>query len=723
MPFQSAGFDVRKWINKELTGVDKRNLSSTIDDLGLKLQVMGTKMNASFEDQAIKSLARLPSISLELERTSREVSQLSQALRGLLTPDIIQHQQAAEEATKSIAKIHSIKTKLDECETTLSKTVYLRQNVQLMEQAFERGDCESIATEIFQMQQALMAIKGLGDEHNKFATTVEGYEAKLQDMVEAECVTALISRDKQKAQQHLATLKKIGRLSDILIQYTKQAVEPIVKIWKDYCTQHPVGSKDWEAELLNFLPGFNGKIETELVLSKKHNADLFEDDTVAVLVQLFVMLQRSIAVSLDNYLKNMTLEGVVLAYKHTTVLIQSLKEAHLECANSDQLEMVSQSGTGLYNKIQVEHPALETKRLLQLLESFSFVKSTNMQIVTLSPQLVTDISDSTSELLHEAQKGFERNTLLNEGSPQLSTTTIQLVKQLNTVLKAFGEKVLLVVSKLRSGLIKEPKGDQPTPPPQGQPENHGVKLSLHLYHTIALVSSKIDMFELWLIDTLKEINVEYNIPEGQRVLGEALDFFDEISKKINSIVFELLFEPVKNRLSTIPTLSVWGEDVPISQLAMYGTPMEYQREIGAYLISLNELQASSLSLVSGTGEEQADDQSHRAAAIVSMTAEHYIQQLGSIPKLSESGLKQLNSDTDFLVNVIEAFGIDVPALQAFVLLTSTDTPSLDQSIISEAVAMYKGAEKLLQLIKEKRAAMTQPSLPAESTNMPTAKTM
>eukprot|EP01061_Rhynchopus_euleeides_P005797 TRINITY_DN14959_c0_g2_i2.p1 TRINITY_DN14959_c0_g2~~TRINITY_DN14959_c0_g2_i2.p1 ORF type:complete len:720 (+),score=277.62 TRINITY_DN14959_c0_g2_i2:202-2361(+) len=675
---------------------------------------------------------------VDLDRMGREVTQLSNALSNMLTEDVIQQQREAEEATRSISKLHQKKHKLDSCQDTLSKTVYLRENVHSLDKAFAEGNTSNIASEINKMQQALEAVRGFG-QFDKLAGSIAEYEEKLQEMVEAECVDALLNRDKDRAKEHLATLKKIGRLGEILVQYTKRAVQGVANEWRDFEAAHPTDSdattQAWDSELAAFLAGFNQRLENTLASSKRYYVEVFGSDAAQVTLEYFTAVQRDTAHRQARFLKKASLPVLVDCYQNSMRLLHTIIEAHFpqptaataeaQDMRASQLEMLRQAASGPYRHLQSIYPEMEEAHLRGIIHGLRFVKdlANTQRNIRINPTMVMDMTEGTSTLLHECQLAVERCILFTSGDLPTQAKTLELFGTLNDVLVHFSQKILEVVTRLRVGLgLKAPagagegaeEGSRAAPPPPTDHDTVKLKLTLQLHHAAEGVAVKILLFDTWLHEhvaglkrdeattPLKKFVESADRSDEGGIFATAKQEAKRLGKTVESIVFDLLFSPVAARLTATADLPRYRETVSDSYTA-YSAPMEALPVIGDYLLSLPEALGQAL-----TGLEN-EDSSTWIVLILHRTSDLFLEQVMQIPQLTPQGVQQLSTDAGYVHDLMNAFNLTVPSLRALLLVLQA--PNDLPSIQTELLETYPKGRELFDLVQAKMQAALQSSSP------------
>ena len=643
------------------------------------------------------------------------------------------------------------------CQDTLTKTVYLHENMHSLDAAFAEGTTAHIASEIVcaprtlhshththtpqnKMQTALKAVKGFG-QYEQIASNIAQYEERLQDMVETECVDALVNRDREKAKLHLATLKKIGRLNEILVQYTKRAVEGTSQEWKDFEKANPPGEKggEWEAGLLQFLSGFNDRLEQSLASSRRYYQDVFGADAPQMALEYYTMVQRDSAHAQNRYFTRTSLVTVVACYQSSTRLRHSLLEAHFpsppaagggaeaEAArrlHESQVTMLQQAASGPYQHLQSLYPSLEEEGLLARINSFRFVKDLEQRErnIKINPTTVLEMNEGTSTLLHECQLAVERCAVFTLGEAGTQAKALELIERLNGVLIVLCGRVREVVGRLRSALGLATSDAAPAAAAAAADYDPvKLKLTLQLHHAATGVVAKVALFEQWLYEFVAGLKhtettaslkgfAENSAAAAQGgaapahttgLLAAAKTEARSLEEAVGDIVFDLLFTPVSARLRGVPAMPVYAveEGQEGASMGYHGTPMEYLPMVGDYLLGLPE------ALGQATGGMDNDESTTKEwiNLVLTRTAKLFMQMVLSLPQLSACGMRQLGTDVEYLENVMCAFDLDTPSLRAllFVLTSFSDDFA---AIKDDVLSLDPKGEEMYNSVKEKRKA-------------------
>eukprot|EP00755_Sulcionema_specki_P022234 Sspe_Gene.76031::Locus_47503_Transcript_1_1_Confidence_1.000_Length_2285::g.76031::m.76031/K20294/COG7; conserved oligomeric Golgi complex subunit 7 len=688
--FQEDGFDPKKWLNDTLRTVPRDELEGHVNQLQTKLQFFITEVNGSFEDHIMQSLARLTRCHMELDRMSREVSQLTQSMNSLLTPEVLAKQHEAEKSIGAIAALHETKTKLDKCMTTLSQTVYLRENMHRMDSAFSKGDTTAIAAEIAAMQQALQAIQGF-DHHHELAGNIERYEAKLQQMVERECVEALVEKDIAKAQRHLETLRKIDREHQVLEHYAQQAIAPLEEEWAKFeeaCTKAPAG--EVEEAFLHFLPSFNSTVQGWLTKNSRYFHEVFQERAKDIALQCFTMALQRVAHSQQKYLSGLSLQSLVAAYCHTTDLSHFATTEVFQNVPPEKVRLVEAACVGPYTSLQADYAALEKKHLIRLISRFGFVVSGQDAVLAISPSLVNGIGESSNELLMECQDAAERCYSFTHGIEYPA-----LIVTLNDAISEFSRKTMHVVKQLRSALSLGPGHEGRTEGPFAAEEPLKVKLSLQLHATATGLSERVELFQAWTKEKVlshkqeamkamdrggvarekrEALTTLFSELEGVGVplYAPAMKELSALAKAIESLVFDVLFDPIRARFVSISTLPAWNDEAApgMTHRMSTSTPLEYLRLVGDYILEIPDILLQAAPGDSSAVQEDVTD--FWLPTLLRRTVDLFINQVEKIPSLSEAGTEQLSTDTEYLDNILQAFSDEGAAvLKVVYLLVST----------------------------------------------------
>jgi len=160
---------------------------------------------------------------------------------------------------------------------------------------------------------------------------------------------------------------------------------------------------------------------------------------------------------------------------------------------------------------------------------------------------------------------------------------------------------------------------------------------------------------------------------GERVLvlpARKMKAFQEAAEKL---AYAMMFGKVDVELKRMTELPVWGEQ-PKAQgngivLPTFSvSPLAYISQVGEHLLTLPQhLEPFAVGYTAAvTGKSANSSEGEKGGdAFTAMwlsklargTADLYVSQILSIPRLGELGAKQLIADIEYLVNVLQALGV------------------------------------------------------------------
>ncbi|XP_043945756.1 conserved oligomeric Golgi complex subunit 7 isoform X1 [Protopterus annectens] len=206
---------------------------------------------------------------------------------------------------------------------------------------------------------------------------------------------------------------------------------------------------------------------------------------------------------------------------------------------------------------------------------------------------------------------------------------------------------------------------------------------------------------------------------NSNLLSKARSALLHLNQQTHQLAFDSVFVRIKQQLSVVPRMESWSlsgmdetltEELPAFSL----TPLEYITNIGQYIMSLplhlepfvtQEDAALELALHAGKlpfPPEQGDElpeldniADYWLGSIARATMQTYCEAVLQIPEISPHSTKQLATDIDYLVNVMDALGLQPSrTLQQIVTLIKTKpeeyrqaAKSLPQRLSSTIAAM------------------------------------
>ncbi|KAJ7982515.1 Conserved oligomeric Golgi complex subunit 7 [Quillaja saponaria] len=251
-PFSGEKFDPKKWINSACqTRHPQESLDNHLVDLEMKLQMVSEEIAASLEEQSTASLLRMPRASRDVIRFRDDAVSLRSAISGILQK-IEKAEGSSAECIAALAKVDSVKQRMEAAYETLQDAAGLTQLSSTVEDVFASGDLPRAAETLANMRHCLSAVGEVAEFAN-IRKQLEVLEDRLDAMVQPRLTDALSNRKVNVAQDLRGILIRIGRFKSLESHYTKVHLKPIKQLWEDFDSRQRVNKSAHEKSKMESL--------------------------------------------------------------------------------------------------------------------------------------------------------------------------------------------------------------------------------------------------------------------------------------------------------------------------------------------------------------------------------------------------------------------------------------------------------------------------------------
>ncbi|KAL6873771.1 hypothetical protein ACP4OV_013853 [Aristida adscensionis] len=231
--FGAEGFDPKSWINAAL---DARHPSDPLDrflaDAEERLRAAADDAAAALERDSADALRRVPLACRDALRLRDDALALRSHLASVLHSLSLAEGSSAESIT-ALARIDTVKQRMEAAYTTLQDAAGLAQLSQSVEDVFSSGNLPKAAETLATMRHCLSAVGEVAEFAN-VRKQLEVLEERLDEMVQPRLMDALSNRKVDAVQDLRGILIRIGRFKSLEVQYTKIHVKPLKKLWDDF---------------------------------------------------------------------------------------------------------------------------------------------------------------------------------------------------------------------------------------------------------------------------------------------------------------------------------------------------------------------------------------------------------------------------------------------------------------------------------------------------------
>ncbi|EER90199.1 hypothetical protein BDA96_10G288800 [Sorghum bicolor] len=231
--FGAEGFDPKRWINAAL---DARHPSEPLDrflaDAEERLRSAADDAAAALERDSGDALRRVPLACRDALRLRDDAVALRSHLASVLQSLSLAEGSSAE-SIAALARIDTVKQRMEAAYTTLQDAAGLAQLSQSVEDVFSSGNLPKAAETLATMRHCLSAVGEVAEFAN-VRKQLEVLEERLDEMVQPRLVDALSNRKVDAVQDLRGILIRIDRFKSLEAQYTKIHVKPLKKLWEDF---------------------------------------------------------------------------------------------------------------------------------------------------------------------------------------------------------------------------------------------------------------------------------------------------------------------------------------------------------------------------------------------------------------------------------------------------------------------------------------------------------
>lgn len=140
---------------------------------------------------------------------------------------------SSAESITALARIDTVKQRMEAAYATLQDAAGLAQLSQSVEDVFSSGDLPKAAETLATMRHCLSAVGEVAEFAN-VRKQLEVLEERLDEMVQPRLLDALSNRKVDAVQDLHGILTRIGRFKSLEVQYTKIHVKPLKKLWEEF---------------------------------------------------------------------------------------------------------------------------------------------------------------------------------------------------------------------------------------------------------------------------------------------------------------------------------------------------------------------------------------------------------------------------------------------------------------------------------------------------------
>lgn len=217
-----------------------------------KLQLMVEETNNSLEDIAQRMAQSIPKVIGEAEVLNREASELYGEVVDVRTKLICAVQQSSD-AVNSLIQLDQTKSRLQETFKALQEANNWSTLTMDVEEVFESGDTDQIASKLTSMQKSLEMLSlssSYQDQHTDKMETLERLKDRFETLIEPILMDAFINHNSKSIEFYSQLFKDLHRSDRLLTCYHHCLRDQLLREWT---TQVKLDSEETLLNWLNFL--------------------------------------------------------------------------------------------------------------------------------------------------------------------------------------------------------------------------------------------------------------------------------------------------------------------------------------------------------------------------------------------------------------------------------------------------------------------------------------
>uniref|UniRef100_A0A8C4R186 Conserved oligomeric Golgi complex subunit 7 n=1 Tax=Eptatretus burgeri TaxID=7764 RepID=A0A8C4R186_EPTBU len=652
--FLNDDFDVKDWVNGAFKAVQDESpakVDQHASTLVMKLQLFMQEVNNSIEDISNQAMQSLPRVLRDVESVRQEAATLAKQM-ALVKEDIRKVEQDTSQSMKVLVEIDKVKSRMQAASEALHVADKWSTLSAEIEGVFKLQDVVVIAEKLTGLQSSLCMLEDTPDFSEK-CVHLETLKNRLEAIASTQIVSAFTSKSVDQSRMFVKIFSDIDRMPQLLAYYFKYQKAQLLVSWQDMMQSgaelrqalhnfYDLLLDTWNAQLKWCSQVFNSPLEVVTML------------LIQTLSAVSPPLPECIKAEISRHSPESQLDELLKLHEVTQLFAHGLEEAmapHLEELNLAKVTELVELVFHPYLSYQLSYGEMEEQNLLIQISSAPLVS------------ILTRVIKTCGELLRQCGD-FEQQL----ASRILATSAKYLADSYSP-----SSLVGLVQGSTveRRGGIRNPWLEY-NYLLKGNPAKHAALLEM-LY-------------------TLKEKGAG-----SSNILAESRTALARLNQQSHQLAFDVVFLWIQQQLKLVPHMEVWreagGSEMLTDELPNFGlSPLEYVTNIGQYIMSLplhlepfvsEEDAALELALHAGKlpyPPEKGDELSEMDSvadrwlgAVARASLQCYCEAILQIGHLSPHATRQLTTDIEYLINVLDAIGLQPSkALQhALALLKAT----------------------------------------------------
>uniref|UniRef100_A0A8C4PA51 Conserved oligomeric Golgi complex subunit 7 n=1 Tax=Dromaius novaehollandiae TaxID=8790 RepID=A0A8C4PA51_DRONO len=724
--FLADDFEVKSWVNGAFKAV-QQDAPGKVDahaaTLVMKLQLFIQEVNNAVEETSHQALQNMPRVLREVEALKQEATFLKEQMI-LVKEDIKKFEEDTAQSMQVLVEIDRVKSRMQLAAESLQEADKWSTLSADIEETLKTQDVSVISAKLTSMQSSLAMLVDTPDYSEK-CVHLEALKNRLEAMASPQIVAAFNAQSVDQAKMFVKVFTEIDRMPQLLAYYYKCHKVQLVAAWQDLC-QSDLSLNRQLTELYDTLLGtWHSQLQWATQVFKNPH-----EIVTVLLIQTLAALVPSIPVCLSTAMERVgqetKLNKLLELYDATIHFAKGLEIAMLPNLKEQNLVKVMElveAVYGPYKPYQLEYGELEEENLLI---QISAVPLEHWEVI----DCVQELNHSVNKLFILASGAIDNCIKLTDGLgvcgllkalralfTKIITTCGELLRQCGDFEQQLANRILSTAGKYLSDSYSPCSfsGFQDT---SSAEKKSSVKNPWQEYNYLLKENPSEYASLMEMLYTLKEKGTS-----NHNLLSSSRSALSRLNQLAHHLAFDSVFLRIKQQLLLISKMEGWNssgigetltDDLPNFSL----TPLEYISNIGQYIMSLplhlepfvtQEDSALELALHAGKlpfPPEQGDElpeldnmADYWLGSIARATMQTYCEVILQIPELTVHSTKQLATDIDYLINVMDALGLQPSrTLQNIVILLKAKPEDYRQAAksmprrMASSIAAMRGLE-------------------------------
>ncbi|XP_054714505.1 conserved oligomeric Golgi complex subunit 7-like [Uloborus diversus] len=610
--FSNDDFDPCEWVNKTFQCPEaKENKEEFATTIVAKLQSFIQEVNISLEKTAEQVNQNIPRIAREIEMMQNEAKLLQQQMNSV-KGDVMKVEYDSSQSMQILLKIDHVKSCMQEASKALREADNWTTLSADVEEVFESGDINAIATKLVGMQNSLEILADVPDYQQR-CLRLEKLKDRLEAIISPRLIAAFNTQSlvSDVGLIYMKIFKDIKRLNTLQKHYHNFQKNQLSQQWKQIVESDP------DETLIDWLNNFH-----DILLSTWHSQmtccqQLLPDiPAIQILLELLVdvltNLDPSLSFCIDAAIKLQSnrLQYLIELKQITDRLTKSL-EISIHAIDSKLLNdaHVILLVKTIYNPYR---PHIEKYDFLEEQQLVDSLKTLNMSDDIMD--CVRLLGESISKIFCFIQEAENRCQQLTHGCGFMS-----LLRALEGFLNEYAGNFRRLLRLFRTTMQdseKSPIDDWSL-----------FQQSLQTTQTIGEVLMQLESLEIVYISNISEVgrklgyfssgeessvnafhayddvllttNAKKELQQMILLLQEektasplksSINSFKRLCSEAGSVVSDLVLKQAQVHLKSLPNMKIWSEDTcgsVLTDLPQFSlSPQEYITEVGQYLMTI-----------------------------------------------------------------------------------------------------------------------------------------